>query len=64
MFFVAVLFSLISRLKLTAVQPNYLSITRSKYGEVNFLTIRKVEKLSLKIQKCKCDLEFIRLRIK
>ena len=28
-----------------------------------FLTIRKVEKLTVKLQKCKCDLEFIRLCI-
>ena len=63
MFFVAVLYSLFSYLHSTALPPNYLITTRSKYGDVIFSTIRKVEKLSLKHQKCKCDLEFIRLCI-
>jgi hypothetical protein len=63
MFFVAVLYSLFSKLIPTAVTSNYLLITRSKYGDVIFSSIRKVEKLSIKHQKCKCDLEFIRLCI-
>ena len=63
MFFVAALYSFISRLYPTALQPNYLSTTRSKYGDVTFLTIRKAEELFIKLQKSKCDLEFIRLCI-
>jgi len=61
MFFVAVLYSIFSKLLPTALPPKYLSITRSKYGDVIFLTIRKLEKLSIKCQKCKCDTEFLRL---
>ncbi|CAF3105838.1 unnamed protein product [Rotaria socialis] len=61
MFFVAVLYSLFSYLHVTALQPQFIATTRSKYGDVTHLTIRKAEKLSIKVQKCKCDLEFIRL---
>ena len=63
MIFVAVLYSLISKLFNTALPSNYIVSTRSKYGETTFLTIRKIEKLTIKLQKCKCDLEFIRLCI-
>jgi hypothetical protein len=38
-------------------------ITRTKYGGVIFSTIRKAEKISIKYQNCKCDLEFIRFCI-
>jgi hypothetical protein len=60
MFFVAVLYSIFSKLIFTALPPSYMLTTRSKYGDVLFSTIRKVEKLSIKYQKCKCDLEFLR----
>jgi hypothetical protein len=63
MFFVAVLYSIINKLISTALPPKYLSSTRSKYGDVIFSSIRKTEKLSIKSQKCKCDLEFLRLCI-
>ena len=61
MIFVAVLYSLLIKLFNTALPSNYILSTRSKYGETTFHTIRKIEKLSTKLQKCKCDLEFIRL---
>ena len=41
----------------------YLNYTRSKYGDEFIFTFRKLEKLSIKLQKCKCDLEFLRLCI-
>ena len=63
MFFVAVLYSIYSRLTSAASPAQFVSFTRSKYGEETLLTFRKVEKLSLKLQKSKCDLEFIRLCI-
>ncbi|CAF2145990.1 unnamed protein product [Rotaria magnacalcarata] len=40
-----------------------MQATRDRYGDVSFLSIRKTEKLSIKIQKGKCDLEFLRLCI-
>ena len=63
MFFVAVIYSIFSKLISTALPSKYLSSTRSKYGDVIFSSIRKIEKLSIKYQKCKCDLEFLRLCI-
>ena len=61
MYFVAVLYSIFSTIFSTASSPKYMSLTRSKYGDVVFLTIRKTEKLSKKVQKAKCYLEFLRL---
>ena len=61
MYFVAVLYSIFSTIFSTAPSPKYMSFTRSKYGDVILLTIRKTEKLSTKVQKAKCDLEFLRL---
>ena len=63
MIFVAVIYSLFSTILSTAQPNNYLTYSRSKYSEEIFLTIRKIEKLSIKLQKAKCDLEFIRLCI-
>ena len=63
MFFVAVLYSLLTQLLPTALQPKYLPTTRSKYGDLTFLTIRKVKNLSIKLQKRKYDLEFTRICI-
>ena len=40
-----------------------MSLTCSKYGDVVFLAFRKTEKLSKRVQKAKCDLEFLCLRL-
>ena len=59
--FAAVVYSFISRLIFTAPPPNYLSNTRSKYSEVTLEAIRKIEKLSIKLQKCNYDLNAFRV---
>lgn len=63
MFFVAVIYSFFAESSPIALLYHYISLTRSKYGVIIFITFRKVEKLPIKLQKCKCDLDFIRLFI-
>ena len=60
MIFTAVLYFLFSKLNITAPTNGFLSSTRMKYGEVTFSMIRRCEKLTKKLQKIKCDLEFLR----
>ena len=60
MLFVAVLYSIFSYLFPTALSPRFLSSLRSKYGESIFVSIRHCERLTLRLQKAKCDIEFLR----
>ena len=60
--FVAVFYFIFSLLHFsTALPTNFLCKTRKKYGESIFLTIRRTERLTIKYQKSKCDVEFLRL---
>ncbi|CAF1481890.1 unnamed protein product, partial [Didymodactylos carnosus] len=61
MYFVAVLYKLFYFIIPTAIPSNYFNLLRSLYGEVLFSTIRQTERLTLKLQKTKCDLEYLRL---
>ena len=60
MYFIAVLYSLISHIIPTASQKCLMKNIRHKYGEEIFRSIRQLEKASIKLQKSKCDLEFLR----
>ncbi|CAF4535920.1 unnamed protein product, partial [Rotaria sp. Silwood2] len=59
MIFTAVL-SFFSYLLPTALSPKFISNLRLKYGESILVSIRHCEKLSEKLQKAKCDIEFLR----
>ena len=59
MIFAAVL-SFLSNLFPTAVSPSFISNLRIKYGESTLVSVRYCEKLSEKLQKAKCDVEFLR----
>ncbi|CAM4987568.1 unnamed protein product, partial [Rotaria socialis] len=59
MIFAAVI-SLFSYLFPTAHSPKFISNLRLKYGESILISIRHCEKLTEKLQKAKCDVEFLR----
>jgi hypothetical protein len=59
MIFAAVL-SFFSYFLPTALSPKFISNLRLKYGESILVSIRHCEKLSEKLQKAKCDIEFLR----
>ena len=60
--FVTVLYFIFSLVRFSAALPmNFLCKTRKKYGESIFLIIRRTERLTIKYQKIKCDVEFLRL---
>jgi hypothetical protein len=60
MIFTAVLYFFFSKLNFTAPREGFLSSTRLKYGGVTFSMIRRCERLTKRLQKSKCDLEFLR----
>lgn len=59
MIFAAVI-SLFSYLFPTAHSPKFISNLRSRYGESILVSIRHCERLTEKLQKSKCDVEFLR----
>ena len=59
MLFTAVI-SFFSYLFPTALSPLFISNLRSKYGESILVSIRRCERLTEKLQKAKCDTEFLR----
>ena len=59
MIFAAVL-SFFYNLFPTALSPSFISNLRIKYGESTLVSVRYCEKLSRKLQKAKCDIEFLR----
>src|SRR5436853_242874 len=60
MIFTAVISLFISYLFPTAISPRFISNLRLKYGESILVSIRHCERLTEKLQKAKCDVEFIR----
>ena len=44
----------------TALSPGFISNLRLKYGESILVSVRYCEKLTEKLQKAKCDIEFLR----
>ena len=60
MIVIAVIYSLFSYLFPTAFSSQFLSKLRSKYGGSIFTSIRRCETLTKKLQKAKCDTEFLR----
>ena len=44
----------------TAVSPKFISNLRLKYGESMLVSVRRCERLTEKLQKAKCDVEFLR----
>ncbi len=59
MLFTAVI-SFFSYLFPTALSPGFISNLRLKYGESILVSIRCCERLTEKLQKAKCDVEFLR----
>jgi hypothetical protein len=59
MLFTAVI-SFFSYLFPTALSPGFISNLRLKYGESILVSIRYCERLTEKLQKAKCDVEFLR----
>jgi hypothetical protein len=60
MYFIAVIYSFFRSFIFTALPDGFIITTRRKYGDVIFRSIRQLEKLTIKLQKCKCDIEFLR----
>ena len=60
MIFTAVISFLSSLLFSTAIPPRFISNLRLKYGESILVSIRHCERLTEKLQKAKCDVEFLR----
>ena len=60
MIFTAVIHFLLALIISSANRSNIFTRTRKKYGESQFLILRRAEQLTKKIQKSKCDLEFLR----
>ena len=56
----ATVLSFISYLFPTALSPRFISNLRLKYGESILISIRYCERLTRKLQKAKCDVEFLR----
>ena len=60
MLFVAVIFSIFSFIFPTALSNQFFNNLRLKYGESTFTNIRRCETLTKKLEKAKCDTEFVR----
>ena len=61
MIFVAAIYALFSRFFDSVIPTQHIKYIRARYGDDLFMTFRKLEKTSLKLQKNKCDLEFLRI---
>ena len=60
MIFTAVISFFLSKLFPTALSPGFISNLRLQYGESILVSIRHGERLTEKLQKAKCDVEFLR----